>query len=87
MKTPAQRQADRRARLAACELVEVRGIYLPPELHPALKREAAKLSPLASTPARGKEPLNATEGTRTHREPSAKSHESGMSPYPDGEAQ
>jgi len=50
MKTPAQRQAERRARLASNELAEVRGIYLPPELHGALKRYAKTLAPLEKKP-------------------------------------
>lgn len=41
--TPAQRQADLRARRAMLGLAEVRGIYLPKELHPQLRELAAKL--------------------------------------------
>lgn len=46
MKTPAQRQADRRARLKASDLVEVRGLFLPPDLHPALRRYASSIAPI-----------------------------------------
>jgi hypothetical protein len=41
--TTAQRQADLRARRAMLGLTEVRGIYLPKELHAELRRLAAKL--------------------------------------------
>ena len=39
----AQRQAAYRARKAAANLVEVRGIFLPVALHPAIKEHARKL--------------------------------------------
>jgi hypothetical protein len=38
--TTAQRQADLRARRAMLGLTEVRGIYLPPELHKTLRKLA-----------------------------------------------
>jgi hypothetical protein len=41
--TTAQRQEALRARRAMLGLTEVRGIYLPPALHPKLKQIAAKL--------------------------------------------
>ncbi len=41
--TNAERQAKYRAKFAAAGLTEVRGIYLPPELHEELKRAAVKL--------------------------------------------
>lgn len=50
MRTPAQRQAAFRARRAAADLVEVRGIFLPLELHVVLKRKAADLQPLPLCP-------------------------------------
>lgn len=37
------RQRAYRERKAAAELVEVRGIFAPPKLHPKIKQEAAKL--------------------------------------------
>ena len=40
-----QRQAAYRARKAAAELHEVRGVFLPRELHPKLKEMARKLLP------------------------------------------
>ena len=42
-RTTAQRQAALRERRAAEGLAEVRGIYLPPQLHPAIKAAARKL--------------------------------------------
>jgi hypothetical protein len=42
--TVAQRQADLRARRAMLGLTEVRGIYLPPELHKELRALAKKLA-------------------------------------------
>ena len=42
-KTAAQRQATFRARKAAANLVEVRGIFLPVALHPAIKEHARNL--------------------------------------------
>jgi hypothetical protein len=42
-KTTAQRQEALRARRAIEGLTEVRGIYLPPELHAELKKIAAKM--------------------------------------------
>jgi hypothetical protein len=42
--TPAQRKQDERARKAMSGLMEVRGIYLPPELHAKLKELAKKLN-------------------------------------------
>jgi hypothetical protein len=41
--TPAERQAGRRARMLLLGMTEVRGVFLPPELHAALKEHAAKL--------------------------------------------
>ena len=41
--TLAQRQATFRARKAAANLVEVRGIFLPQSMHAALKEHARKL--------------------------------------------
>jgi hypothetical protein len=41
--TVAQRQADLRARRAMLGLTEVRGIYLPPELHKTLREIARTL--------------------------------------------
>jgi hypothetical protein len=41
--TPAERQADRRARMLLLGMTEVRGIFLPFELHAALKAHAKKL--------------------------------------------
>jgi hypothetical protein len=41
--TPAERQADRRARMALLGMTEVRGIFLPPALHASLKEHASKL--------------------------------------------
>jgi hypothetical protein len=41
--TTAQRQADLRARRAMLGLSEVRGIYLPAELHKELRAMAEKL--------------------------------------------
>ena len=38
--TPAERQRAYRARKAAAQLQEVRGIFAPPELHFVLKRSA-----------------------------------------------
>lgn len=49
-KTTAQRQEALRARRAAEGLTEVRGIYLPPALHPELKRLAEKLAKPKPTP-------------------------------------
>lgn len=43
--TLAQRQRAYRARKAATELHEVRGVFLPRELHPKLKELARKLLP------------------------------------------
>lgn len=40
-----QRQQAFRARKAAAELHEVRGVFLPRELHPKLKEMARKLLP------------------------------------------
>jgi hypothetical protein len=54
--TTAQRQADLRARRAMLGLTEVRGIYLPPELHKTLREMARKLEQRAS-PAPGSEPF------------------------------
>lgn len=42
-KTPAQRQQAMRFRRSVEGLAEVRGIYLPPTLHPELKRTAKRL--------------------------------------------
>lgn len=42
-KTTAERQESLRARRAMLGTAEVRGIYLPPEMHPALKEYARKL--------------------------------------------
>jgi len=71
MKTPAQRQADRRARLKAYDLVEVRGLFLPPEFHPALRRYAASIAPIDHpiSSGRGKKPLPdlvVSRGSATH---------------------
>ncbi len=41
--TLAQRQASYRARKAAADLSEVRGIFLPQSMHAALKAHARKL--------------------------------------------
>lgn len=41
--TPAERQEALRARRAMLGMTEVRGIYLPPELHAELKAYAKKL--------------------------------------------
>lgn len=41
--TTTERQAAYRARKAAANLVEVRGIFLPQALHAALKEHARKL--------------------------------------------
>lgn len=43
-KTPAERQAATRARRAAGGVQEVRGIFLPPELHAQLKALALKIN-------------------------------------------
>lgn len=43
--TSTARQAAFRARKAAAELHEVRGVFLPRELHPKLKEMARKLLP------------------------------------------
>ncbi len=53
-KTTAQRQEDLRARRAIEGMTEVRGIYLPPTLHPELKKMAAKL---AKRPAPANTPI------------------------------
>lgn len=50
--TPAERQEARRARLLMEGLTEVRGIYLPPDLHAELKKLAAELA--QKTASRGK---------------------------------
>jgi hypothetical protein len=42
--TTAQRQADLRARRAMLGLTEVRGIYLPKELHKTLRKLALSLA-------------------------------------------
>jgi len=42
-KTTAERQESLRARRAMLGTTEVRGIYLPPEMHAALKEYARKL--------------------------------------------
>jgi hypothetical protein len=42
-KTTTERVAALRARRAAEGLTEVRGIFLPPDLHASLKERAAKL--------------------------------------------
>lgn len=42
-KTAAERQEALRARRAMLGMTEVRGIYLPPELHAKLKEQAARL--------------------------------------------
>lgn len=47
--TPAERQESRRARQAMLGLTEVRGIYLPPQLHAKLKEIARELLKTAST--------------------------------------
>lgn len=44
-KTVTQRVAALRARRASEGLTEVRGIFLPPSLHPKLKEQAVKLLP------------------------------------------
>lgn len=41
--TPAERQEARRARLLMEGMTEVRGVFLPPALHAALKDEARRL--------------------------------------------
>lgn len=41
--TTAQRRASLIRRRASEGLTEVRGIFLPPDLHPVLKAQAAKL--------------------------------------------
>jgi hypothetical protein len=41
--TNKEKQADYRARMALLGMREVRGVYLPPELHAELKRLALKL--------------------------------------------
>lgn len=48
-KSVSERQQDLRAKRAMLGMTEVRGIYLPPELHKALKDHARKL--LAQPPA------------------------------------
>ena len=47
-KTSSERQAALRARRAADGLLEVRGVFLPLELHAALKRYARSIAPLSS---------------------------------------
>ena len=43
-KTPAQRMAAFRARKAAQQLSEVRGIFAPPALHPPIRAFAKRLT-------------------------------------------
>lgn len=50
-KTTTERVAALRQRRASEGLTEVRGIFLPPDLHPVLKARAAKLVK-ASAPSR-----------------------------------
>ena len=48
--TPAERQRAYRARKAAAQLQEVRGIFAPQEQHAAIKAAAAKVVKKATSP-------------------------------------
>jgi len=48
MKTPAQRQAERRARIKATDMAEVRGIFAPPEQHAAIRAQVFRMQVLAA---------------------------------------
>ena len=57
--TTRERQEALRARRAMLGMTEVRGIYLPPELHPEIKQQARKLLKRWQA-AQAKNPTNGT---------------------------